>query len=372
MDLIYIFTFDYSLSTWNSSGHISRESLYFNKLNEEIFDKITLITYGDDSDYEFIDSFKNINIIPIYSYTKRPKLKILRYLKSFYIPFLLKRILVINNSAVIKQNQLQGCWVSIILKFITNYKIILRTGYDTFTFSKYNKKNFFIMFLYFLLTQFALLLSDIYTVTSNVDKNFLEKKFITKKNIYIIPNWVKYSSFVENKYRIKNVILSIGRIEKQKNLFQLIDELEGSTFKILHIGSGSQKNSLLEYSHQKNVELDIIDNLENSEIYNLLNKHMLYVSLSHYEGNSKTILEALGSGCIVFASNIRNNRELITDKENGILIDLSSNNLLSEIQLVLDDLNLQKKIQINAPDRIKKFNSLPKIIKLEDELIQNL
>ena len=67
-----------------------------------------------------------------------------------------------------------------------------------------------------------------------------------------------------------------------------------------------------------------------------------------------------------------NNRELITNKENGILVDLSSNNLLSEIELVLDDLNLQKKIQINAIDKIKKTNSLSRIIKLEDELIQNL
>lgn len=372
MDLIYIFTFDYSLSTWSSSGHISRESLYFKNLNEDIFDKITLITYGDDADYEFIDDFKNINIVPIYSFTKRPKLKILRYLKSFYLPFLLKKLLVLSNAAVIKQNQLQGCWVSIILKFITNNKIIIRTGYDAFTFSIYNKKNYIIRFFYYLLTQFALIFSDKYTVTSKVDKNFLEKNFITKKNIFIIPNWVKYSSFVEIKDRIDNVILSIGRIEKQKNLFQLIDELEGSTFKILHIGTGSQKNSLVKYAQQKKLELEIIDNLENSEIYNLLNKHKFYASLSHYEGNSKTILEALGAGCIVFASNIINNRELITNNVNGILIELSSNNLLSEIELVLDDINLQKKIQINATKRIKKINSLSKIIKLEDELIQIL
>ena len=63
MDLIYIFTFDYSLSTWNSSGHISREALYFNELSSDNFDKISLITYGDDSDYEFLDDFKNIEII---------------------------------------------------------------------------------------------------------------------------------------------------------------------------------------------------------------------------------------------------------------------------------------------------------------------
>ena len=365
MDLIYIFTFDYSLSTWNSSGHISREALYFNELSSDNFDKISLITYGDDSDYEFLDDFKNIEIIPIYSFTKRPKLKILRYLKSFYLPFLLRKVLVISNSDVIKQNQLQGCWVSIILKFITNCKIIIRTGYDSFTFSKYNKKNYLIRFLYYLLTQFALILSDVYTVTSSVDKNFLEKKFITKKNIFIIPNWVKYGSLTKNDDRIKNVILSIGRIEEQKNLFQLIDELEGSTFKILHIGSGSQKDSLVNYAHQKNVELEIIDNLENREIYNLLSKYKFYVSLSHYEGNSKTILEALGSGCIVFASDIRNNRELITNKENGILIDLSSNNLLSEIELVLDDLNLQKKIQINAEDRIKKLTLFQELLNLK-------
>ena len=76
MHLIYIFTFDYSLSTWDKSGHISRESKYFSELSKNVYNKITLVTYGDITDYEYIDSFKNIEIFPIYNFTKKTKKEI--------------------------------------------------------------------------------------------------------------------------------------------------------------------------------------------------------------------------------------------------------------------------------------------------------
>ena len=56
---------------------------------------------------------------------------------------------------------------------------------------------------------------------------------------------------------------------------------------------------------------------------------MFYISLSTHEGNSKTILEAMASGCIVIASDIPNNREFIVDNTNGLLVDLEKNDLLA-------------------------------------------
>ena len=42
-----------------------------------------------------------------------------------------------------------------------------------------------------------------------------------------------------------------------------------------------------------------------------MNNYKYYLSSSKFEGNPKTILEAMSSGCIVIASNIKNHKEII-------------------------------------------------------------
>lgn len=370
MHLVFVFTFDYELLTWDNSGQISRELLYFNELKSQVFKKITIVTYGDNNDLKYLSKFKNIEILPIYTLTKKPNNKILRYLKSFYYPFLIKKNIKFGSNVVIRQHQLNGSWVSIILKFITRSKLVIRTGYDMYSFSIYSKKNIVIRFLYFMLTQFALFFSNVYTVTSETDRIFLEKKFFTRKKIFFIPNWANIINIRRDEKRIDNTIVSIGRIEEQKNLFYLIDLIEHSNFKLMHIGDGSLRKSLEEYARFKKVNLQIIRYVENSEVYEVLRKHLFFISTSHYEGNSKTILEALGSGCVVFASDIPNNKELIKDGFNGFLIDISRKFDNQKIINLVSNKIFIKEIQNNAINKINTDYSLSKIIELEKRLIK--
>ena len=80
-----------------------------------------------------------MNIYPLYKHFKRPNLKILRVLKSFIFPIYIKKN---TEFDIIKQNQLQGAWVSILLKMLTRKKLIIRTGYDVFLFSLKEKNNY--------------------------------------------------------------------------------------------------------------------------------------------------------------------------------------------------------------------------------------
>lgn len=371
MHLVFVFTFDYELLTWDSSGQINRELNYFNELKSQVFKKITIVTYGDNNDLKYLSKFKNIEILPIYTLTKKPNIKILRYLKSFFYPFLIKKNIKFGPNVIIRQHQLNGSWVSIILKFITRSKLVIRTGYDMYSFSIYSKKNIVIRFLYFLLTQFALIFSNVYTVTSETDKVFLEKNFFTRKKIFLIPNWAKIMNIRGVEKRVDSTLLSIGRIEEQKNLFYLIDLIEDSNFKLLHIGDGSLRKSLEEYARLKKVKLEIIRYVDNNEVYEVLRKHLFFISTSRYEGNSKTILEALGSGCVVFASDIPNNKELIKDGYNGFLIDISRKFDNQKINKLISNKKFIKEIQNNAINKINTDYSLTKIIELEKKLINN-
>ena len=81
---------------------------------------------------------------------------------------------------------------------------------------------------------------------------------------------------------------------------------------------------------------------------------MIYISTSFFEGNPKTVLEAMGSGCIVVASDIPNHRELIDHKVNGYLFDLDNPNLLNIYNEVISEKVLWKIYQTNQNKILRK------------------
>ena len=80
------------------------------------------------------------------------------------------------------------------------------------------------------------------------------------------------------------------------------------------------------------------------------------ISTSFFEGNPKTVLEAMGSGCIVVASDIPNHRELIDDKVNGYLFDLENPNLLNIYGELISEKSFMENISNNSKQNIKAVN----------------
>ena len=363
MKILYIFTFDYSLEVWRKSGILDRELKYFQSLKNKDID-ISIVTYGDQSDEEILKDY-NIDIIPIYKYFKRPRNKVLRLIKSFMFPFFIKKNVDFD---LIKQNQLQGSWVSILLRMISKKPLIMRTGYDVFLFSIKEKKTLYKRILFYILTQISLIASTKYTVTSNDDAKFLNKFFMFGSNkITLRRNWVASpESRIKLVERTKDTVLSVGRIENQKNYFQLIDMFKNSNKKITIIGEGSKKIPLLEYAKQNNVSLEILNPIHNKELIKTMTGYVFYFSSTLFEGNPKTILEAMGSGCIVVVPSSENNKEIIKHKRNGYLYNLTDKSPITYIEDI--DFHQLEKISIAAFQSIKDGFSLKKFI--EDDLLE--
>ena len=62
----------------------------------------------------------------------------MRFLRFFLIPFKLKKEIV--DGDVLKTNQLFGSWIAILSKLKYEKPLIVRTGYDLYSFSKMNRK----------------------------------------------------------------------------------------------------------------------------------------------------------------------------------------------------------------------------------------
>ena len=375
MNIVYFLTYGYSLETWNESSALEREVKYFNLLSKNLGYKFFIITYGDESDLQYSDLFVCSEIIPLYKYKKHFNSKLLNFFNSLTFPRKIKNI--INEDVhITKQNQLLGSWVSYIFKKITGSKFFIRTGYDMYFFSKAENKSYVKQKLYMMLTFFGLNSADLYSVTSRADYDFLLKSFnFKKKKLKILRNWIEDSQIIKTVNRNEKLI-SIGRLEYQKNYQFLVKELSGHDIPLTIYGSGSKREELLKLSKNLNVNLEIIDSISNSELINSLQNIKYFILPSHYEGNPKALLEAMSAGCIVFASNIKNHNEIINHRVNGFLFDLHKGSLNDVLSQVINNSNFNKEelesISKNAVKTINDEYSISKIFNEEKNMLNNL
>lgn len=363
MNIILILTYETSLKIWSQAGLLQREMLFYKNLSELHNINFTFITFGDESDQEYKDYFKNLKIIPIYSLIKKSNYGFVNLLKSLYFPFLVKKNL--NNIDIIKTNQLAGSWIGIILKFLLRKPLIVRTGFDKVLFLKKDKKPKIFVILAYLLTQMSILFGDIYLVTSQQDYNYIKKNYFgTSKKLEIRPNWVVRQKRTDLDGRFDNRILLVGRLEKQKNYPIIIKSFSGSEYTLDIVGSGSELEKLKILSRENNVKVNFLGNLENDKLIKLYSQYLFFIIGSRFEGNSKVILEAMSAGCVVLASNIPNNKEIIEDKEDGYLFELGSS-LPELISLIKSEKNNLETVSINATNKIKNVYSISSMVSKE-------
>jgi len=363
MHIIYFFTYGYSLKTWKDSGQLDREIKHFEALHEKNNNlTFTLITYGDYEEINYLDK-EFINVVPFYRYKNNSKWKFIRFINSFSVIALFNNY-DFNDSQLIIQNQLLGSWVAYIFKIKLKIPIIVRTGYDMYEFSILEKKSLFKRIFYKYLTLFALNISNLYTVTSSCDKNFLVKKFSNKYNskIKIRPNWASENNeFVNtnNILRDTKKIISIGRLENQKNYEFIIRSLYKTNFELDIYGEGTLKKSLAELAESLQVKVNFCGIVDNEKLLNLLRSYKYFITSSKFEGNPKSVLEAMASGCIVLASKIKNHVEFLNN-QNSILFD-NDINQLNNIFLNLNNTNYQNLI-MNAYKTIESGYTLESLV----------
>ena len=165
-----------------------------------------------------------------------------------------------------------------------------------------NRKGYFKQSFYYLLTRISLRYSDIYLVTSKSDKKKLKKLSVKNHHkVKIRPNWIKIQGNNNFNQRYENKVISVGRLEEQKNFFELIDGLKNTNVQIDIYGEGSQKNKIIKYAEKQKVHLIIHPPVSNDILIKKIQNYKIFISSSKFEGNPKSILEAMAAGCVVIA-----------------------------------------------------------------------
>lgn len=348
MKIAVFFTYDYKLSTLINSGLLERELKIYKYLNKKYGVNFKFFTY----DINELKTQNNFEFIPIYKKIKRSNNKYIRLFYSLYFPYKIRKEVI--DCDVIHQHQLHGAWVTLILKLITKKPLLIRTGYDAYQFSMLNNEKLTKKYFNKFITKLSLKHADLYTVTSKEDYVFLTNKFKKIKKITIVPNWIEKKEIIA-KDRHENKILMVGRIEKQKNYSDAIQflDINKNHLTIDIVGNGQEKDLINNLSIEKDINIKFLGNMEHQKLTELYHSYEYFLSTSYFEGNPKSILEALNSGCIVFASNIPSHRELIRDELNGFLFSNISE-LSKKFDIIQKNTLFKKKVSQNAIKSVEK------------------
>ena len=338
------FSYGVSVKNWHESGFLSRELSYYHDLinNNDIL--IEFLTYGDETDHDFMDIASNIKIIPIYSKIKKPNTKLGLFISSLLIPFHFRKDLA--SSDFFKTNQIWGSWVAVIAKIFLRKPLLIRAGYDLYKNSIIGEKNGLKLFFIWLISKISYKSANhIWVPTDEISEFVIKEHKITSDKITVFPNWIDVNLFrvTDAHYLYKNKILYIGRLSNEKNIPLLVNALCKTNIALDIIGDGEEKNNIISLANKRLVDINFLGRVPNENLPNLINRYPIIVLCSNYEGSPKVLLEAMSCGKAVIGTNKPGINNVIIHNVNGVLCESDVSSLSSAITGLIKD---EKAIQI--------------------------
>ena len=364
--LAFFFTGGVSLKNWESFRNLDREAARYNEFSK-FFRNIYFFTYGDSKDLEYKIKFPQ----NLFIFTN--KWKVPSKIYSFLLPFLYKK--EIKEADILKTNQMNGSWAAVIAKKLYGKKLVIRCGFEWMRFSIFKKRSFLIMPIIFLLERFSYKNADLIILPTKEDQEFVSSKFkIAESKIKIIPNHVDINFFEPLKVKKeKNRIMAVARLEKQKNIFSLIEAMVGiPEAKLVVFGDGSLRKDLESFSKKLGVNITFKGSILQDNLPKELNKSQIFIQPSFFEGSPKSLIEAMACGLPCIGTNVPGIKDVLIHKENCYLCNTSPVSIKDAIKNLISDYNLQEKIGRNARKTIEENFSFEKICQKELELLNSL
>lgn len=374
MKLVLFFTYNISLKLWVDTGLFHREKLLYERhLTEGTLDKVYWVTYGPD-DAKVADGLKSsgqmhkdIIVIPMPSIFEGMYLSLLY---SILVPLIKWRLF--RSMDIFKTNQMNGSWAAVFCKWLYRKPLIVRTGYTASIFAKKQgkaraEKRFLCV------EKLAYRNANIAVVASCQDKKYIcERHYIGPDKVRVLHNFIDTSVFKQidcSKYDDR--LIFVGRLNDQKNLFNIIDSVSKNDLELDIYGEGGLKDDLQEHAANIGTDVNFLGIVANSDLPVILNKYRYYILASLYEGMPKTLLEAMACGLVCIGTDVEGINEIIEDGINGYLAaDTDSETIVRTIKRVVESVNAD--VSAKATGTIKKSFSLDTIVSQEKAIFKDM
>lgn len=218
--------------------------------------------------------------------------------------------------------------------------------------------------------------SKIIAVSKAVEENLLDEGE-KGENIFLVYNGVELPEIkdenLREKYSLNDelIITLVGRLEKvkgQEHLLKIAEILADTetNFKILLVGEGSERSNLESYARDNKINVEFLGHInEIDEIYHISD---IVVNTSNSEALSFSVIEAFAHKKPVVAFNIDGIKEVITDGEDGYLVDyLNYEDFSLRLSALINSENLRMQFGKNGYEKVKaKFTVQEMVINIEN------
>lgn len=217
-------------------------------------------------------------------------------------------------------------------------------------------------------------------ITSEIRNDLMNDGF-EEQNIYDIPNFIKKEEFypedrqdriiaIKNRLGIdldKKIITFSGRLVQRKRvdiLLKAVAEILKSRrdLQVIILGHGELKGKLESLAEEHNISSHIAFRDFVPNILDYLQITDIFVFPSVKEGMPNSLLEAMACRLPVVATRIGGVVDIVSDRENGLVVEPGSAvELRDAILTLLEDSQLSEKIAEKAYETIKKRYTIDRV-----------
>lgn len=279
------------------------------------------------------------------------------------LPHLYKVIKNIKTNSILVFNH-ELALILLLVKAITRSKLnIISRMNNTFSKTIKFKKVHYRIIMNFIMKLFYRYV-DYYIYQSTGIKNDLVNNYSASGNFSLIANPIDIPDLLVNKSNKKNKrkLLYVGRLVKQKNIFDLLCVFQSiyennKDISLIIVGSGPEKESLEKYC-LNNTMLDAVEFVGRVEnVGDYYGKADVTVLTSFNEGFPNVLLESIANGTPVVSYDCPSGpSEIIIDGVNGFLVEHLDREKMKSSILKSLELNWECDLLINSIDKFKSEN----------------
>jgi glycosyltransferase involved in cell wall biosynthesis len=208
-------------------------------------------------------------------------------------------------------------------------------------------------------------------ICNSKSSTFFFKKIYKNKEIITIYNPSKKSENNNNKIERKNQIVSVGRLQNQKNFYGLIkafalikDKLKKT--KLIIVGSGSEYKKLKQIAKKLNL-ISRVNFLKYQNPTEIIKNSKLFVLNSLWEGLPNILIECHNYKTPVLSSDcLSGPREILQHGKLGYLTPVNNERLLAKkIIYIFKNYKFAKKKSELAWKKLDRYNELNQCRKFE-------
>ncbi|WP_086334185.1 glycosyltransferase family 4 protein [Campylobacter vicugnae] len=200
------------------------------------------------------------------------------------------------------------------------------------------------------------------------------------KSVAIIPNFLPNISNLNTNYSQK-VVVSIGRLSKEKGFLRLIDiwkliqdSKEFKDWKLHIVGDGELKEKIENKIRDLNLTNSIILKPFTKDVESEYLSASIYAMTSHFEGFGMVLIEAQSYALPTISFDIATGpRDIIENDKSGYLIeDNNLNEYATKLKTLMQDENLRAKMGTKSKEIVKSKFSKDVVMKQWMELFERI